>query len=381
MNLRVRGPRGLATLPSVDPTTSTSEFRNLLESATGIPALRQEVLAGFPPRPLDLTSDVSITVLGIKAGDMLTVRESVQALREPAGEEQHTETASEVSTLHAMEAMDEDEALARAIAASLDEPAAASQAPPAQPRPAPAVSRPATRIHTLASASGRDSGEAHAAPPPGAEVMLPDGSCLVRRVIDADNSCLFNAVGYTMESGLRYKAPVLRQMIVEAVLADPGQWSAAVLEKDPVDYCAWIDDPHHWGGAIELSILSKRYGRQIAAFDIQTQRLDLYGSEHADYTERVLVLYDGLHYDALAVSPFPGAPEDMDATVFPVDGRRTREVMAAAGRLVAAAHDARQFTDTAAFTLRCGVCGAGLRGEREAVGHAKATGHADFSEY
>lgn len=89
----------------MDPTTSTSEFRNLLESATGIPALRQEVLAGFPPRPLDLTSDVSITVLGIKAGDMLTVRESVQALREPAGEEQHTETASEVSTLHAMEAM------------------------------------------------------------------------------------------------------------------------------------------------------------------------------------------------------------------------------------------------------------------------------------
>lgn len=93
------------------------------------------------------------------------------------------------------------------------------------------------------------------------------------------------------------------------------------------------------------------------------------------------MLYDGLHYDALAVSPFPGAPEDMDATVFPVDGPRTREVMAAAGRLVAAAHDARQFTDTAAFTLRCGVCGAGLRGEREAVGHAKATGHADFSEY
>lgn len=89
----------------MDPTTSTSEFRNLLESATGIPALRQEVLAGFPPRPLDLTSDVSIAVLGIKAGDMLTVRESVQALREPAGEEQHTETASEVSTLHAMEAM------------------------------------------------------------------------------------------------------------------------------------------------------------------------------------------------------------------------------------------------------------------------------------
>lgn len=85
---------------------------------------------------------------------------------------------------------------------------------------------------------------------------MPDGTCVVRRVIDSDNSCLFNAVGYTME-GLRYKAPVLRQVIVEGVLADSASWSEAVLGKPPVEYCAWIDDPHHWGGAIELSILAK----------------------------------------------------------------------------------------------------------------------------
>ena len=43
------------------------------------------------------------------------------------------------------------------------------------------------------------------------------------------------------------------------------------------------------------------YGREIAAYDIQTQRCDVYGSEEG-YTERVMVLYDGLHYDALALA-------------------------------------------------------------------------------
>lgn len=45
------------------------------------------------------------------------------------------------------------------------------------------------------------------------------------------------------------------------------------------------------------------------------------------------------------------------------------------------AHQARQYTDTATFTLRCGVCQIGVRGEQEALQHAKQTGHQNFSEY
>ncbi len=30
-------------------------------------------------------------------------------------------------------------------------------------------------------------------------IQLADGSCVVRRVMDSDNSCMFNAVGYVME--------------------------------------------------------------------------------------------------------------------------------------------------------------------------------------
>lgn len=34
-----------------------------------------------------------------------------------------------------------------------------------------------------------------------------------------------------------------------------------------------------------------------------------------------MLIYDGLHYDALALEMFPGAPKDFDITIFAVDDR------------------------------------------------------------
>jgi ubiquitin thioesterase OTU1 len=56
-------------------------------------------------------------------------------------------------------------------------------------------------------------------------------------------------------------------------------------------------------------------------------------------------------------------------------------VVAAAEALVSKLHNTRKFTDTANFTLRCGVCGQGLKGQKEAVEHAKSSGHQNFQEY
>ena len=38
----------------------------------------------------------------------------------------------------------------------------------------------------------------------------------------------------------------------------------------------------------------------------------------------------------------------------------------------------RYYTDTAKFDLRCGRCGVGLVGEKQAREHAKETGHVEF---
>ncbi|KAL8128845.1 hypothetical protein V2J09_018000 [Rumex salicifolius] len=41
------------------------------------------------------------------------------------------------------------------------------------------------------------------------------------------------------------------------------------------------------------------------------------------FSERVMLIYDGLHYDALAISPFEQAPKEFDQTIFGVLGDRT----------------------------------------------------------
>ncbi|XP_073387774.1 OVARIAN TUMOR DOMAIN-containing deubiquitinating enzyme 2 isoform X6 [Physcomitrium patens] len=165
------------------------------------------------------------------------------------------------------------------------------------------------------------------------------------------------------------------------VLSDPTTYSEAILGKPNQEYVEWISNPDKWGGAIELAILSDHYGREIAAYDIQTKRCDLYG-QGKGYIERVMLLYDGLHYDALGLAPFPGAPEEVDQTIFSVDKNgNIGSASRLAERVVEEAHRARKFTDTGNFTLRCGVCQKGAVGQAEAVEHAKATGHTNFQEY
>eukprot|EP00897_Mesotaenium_endlicherianum_P007160 jgi/Mesen1/6472/ME000330S05495 len=207
-----------------------------------------------------------------------------------------------------------------------------------------------------------------------------DEEVVVRRIIDADNNCLFNAVGYVMELNKR-KALELRQVIAAAVASAPTTYTDAFLGKPNKEYCDWILHPDHWGGGIELAILSAHYGRQIAAYDIQTKRCDVYG-EDKNYSERVMLVYDGIHYDALAASPFAGAPDEVDQTIFAVDssgdiGRPARLAL----KLIEEQHRARSYTDTTNFTLRCAVCQQGVIGQKEAVAHAKATGHSNFQEF
>ncbi|OIW02872.1 hypothetical protein TanjilG_29648 [Lupinus angustifolius] len=201
-----------------------------------------------------------------------------------------------------------------------------------------------------------------------------------RRVIPSDNSCLFNAVGYVMDHDPK-KASELRQVIAATVASDPDKFSEAFLGKPNAEYCSWILDPEKWGGAIELSILAEYYGREIAAYDIQTTRCDLYG-QGKNYSERVMLIYDGLHYDALAMSPFEGAPEEFHQTIFAVQNDRTiGPVEGLALNFAKEQHRKKSYTDTSNFTLRCGVCQIGVIGQKEAVEHARTTGHVNFQEY
>ncbi|KAG6518346.1 hypothetical protein ZIOFF_021750 [Zingiber officinale] len=45
--------------------------------------------------------------------------------------------------------------------------------------------------------------------------------------------------------------------------------------------------------------------------------------DEKNYSEKVMLIYDGLHYDALAMSPYDGAPKEFDQTIFSVTSDRS----------------------------------------------------------
>ncbi|KDO62678.1 hypothetical protein CISIN_1g0286611mg, partial [Citrus sinensis] len=78
-----------------------------------------------------------------------------------------------------------------------------------------------------------------------------------------------------------------------------------------------------------------------------------------------MLIYDGLHYDALAISPFEGAPEEFDQTIFPVQkGRTIGPAEDLALKLVKEQQRKKTYTDTANFTLCYGVCQIGVIGQK-----------------
>ncbi|XP_064154896.1 ubiquitin thioesterase OTU1 [Anguilla rostrata] len=199
---------------------------------------------------------------------------------------------------------------------------------------------------------------------------------LTRRVVPADNSCLFTSVYYAVEGGVYDPAcvPEMRGLIAQIVASDPASYSEAVLGKSNEEYCVWIRRDDTWGGAIEVSILSKFYQCEICVVDTQTVRVDRFG-EDAGYPRRVLLIYDGIHYDPLQrETPGPDAPPQ---TIFPA---ADDVILAQALELADEARRKRQFTDVNRFALRCMVCQTGLVGQAEAREHAKETGHANFGE-
>ena len=391
MRLRVRAPSGQHTV-EIDADATIGDLKALIAETAGVVVPAQELLAGFPPKKVTAGDDDTCSSAGIAQGEIVTVNELELAAPEPIPELGAVESPADqiiipdddddeiiastppedsgpnpgASADIPLEG-DEDHALMMAIAASMEE-------------------ANANRTNKMPRIDGdwTDAGDdmimsSPSAPSaPSAPSYEDDGTVAVRRVIDSDNSCLFNAVGYVTSRSLR-EAPRLRRVIADAVAGDTFTYTEGFLGKPNAEYCAWIMDSQHWGGAVELSILAKHHRKEIAAYDIQTQRCDVYGTGEG-YSERVMLIYDGLHYDAMALT-YEGAPPDMDITIVPSTGPEADAADAKARRVVAEAHAARQFTDTANFTLRCLVCQKGLVGEKEAVEHAKSTGHQNFGEY
>ncbi|KAI9032339.1 hypothetical protein DFJ74DRAFT_654131 [Hyaloraphidium curvatum] len=334
MRLRIRAPSGVHTLgAALLPSSPLAALRAEAAAVAGIPEPELVLKAGFPPRVLG--GEGTLEAAGVKDGEQLVAERGAGGGNASAG------------------------------------PGAAS-APPAPP---PAASNPFAAPPAPPAASSPAP-----APPkaPGTDEAVPFGhGFLVPREQADDNSCLFRSVAFVCTGSASSHAE-LRRVVADAVLKDPDEYSEAVLGRTPAAYASWITQKNSWGGAIELAILSAHFRREICSVDVSTLRVDRFG-EGREYPARVLVMYSGIHYDAIALTPDPALPPEFDQLEFPLS--EGDAVVDAAARLAAVWQRKRKFTDTARFTLKCGVCGKGMVGEKEATAHAKATGHAEFTEY
>ncbi|KAG9511022.1 Ubiquitin thioesterase OTU1, partial [Fragariocoptes setiger] len=198
---------------------------------------------------------------------------------------------------------------------------------------------------------------------------------LLRHEVPANNSCLFTSIHFCVTGGEVDEncSQAMRKTIAEKVAADPIQFDDAVLGQSNKQYCDWIQDTNNWGGAIELCILSKYYEKEIVVADIKSARLNRFG-ENYHYPERILLLYDGLHYDPLKFQPLDDSSPVQ--TIFPTEDE---EILTMALELANEAKRAHQFTDVRGMTMRCAVCGVSLN-STTAPKHAGETGHVEFEE-
>ncbi|KAJ3288742.1 ubiquitin-specific protease otu1 [Borealophlyctis nickersoniae] len=339
MRLRCRSAKGTHTIGAcITPESTLGDLKRDIEAATGVPASRQLLKLGFPPKPVSAASDEStLESCQIKDGEQIVVEEGA--------------AASPVVVDSKPEAVPQR-----------------SQPPTSQPQHRqPAFAQPAAGLVRTQVEP----------PQPKAEegVRVGDGILVVREMKD-DNSCLFRSIGYVLDHSPDLVTKY-RQVVVDAIASDPVTYNEAILGRDPEEYKSWILKPQSWGGAIELAVFAEMYQVEIASIDVSTLRVDRFGE--GQYPRRVILLYSGIHYDAVALTPTPTAPHDFDQTTF--EGVEADRALEAGVKLAEMWKKMRKFTDLANFTLKCGKCGVGLKGQKDAQAHAMETGHAEFTEY
>ncbi|KAF8503268.1 OTU-domain-containing protein [Russula emetica] len=357
---RLRHPKGVSTLQLDTESATVQDLLQAIFAVSEIPPSAQDLKAGYPPRALTaVIPELPLSSLGIAPGDQLIVIQKSGSAAAP--------TLSSSSPVN---------------------PAYPGHTPAAATRPTPSSNsnpRQVAPTRTTLSTT-EDDGRP--------DYVTMDGGYLIHRIVPDDNSCMFASIALVFEQDMR-KAPMIRQVVAEAIRRDPETWSDVILGHPRDEYIRTILSPNSWGGAIELTILAAHYETEIASIDVETGRIDRFSSSSssndgdagagaraaASESSRVLLIYSGIHYDAAVLAPTPEAPQEFCASVVPANATEGERVLEALQALATKLRAKRAYTNTATFDLKCEVCGQGLKGEKEARAHASETGHAKFGEY
>ena len=225
LTLKVNGPEGKsAVLKGLDDGLTLQQLKDKVQEALGIPSSDQKLRAGFPPKDV-VMQDASalVTALGIQSGSAITVVRGGGANGSASG------AAAAVTITPAVQQL-MDMGFPAAVAAKALE--------MAHNDVGGALELCINGVVT------EDLLGSVPAPPPSVPVSRHGGMStanrvMTRRVVDADNSCLFNAIGYCMEKD-RKLGTKLRKIIADCVRNRPDVYTEATLGKTPKEYSDWI---------------------------------------------------------------------------------------------------------------------------------------------
>ena len=378
MRIRLRAPSGQSVI-NIDETATVKDLQAQISKETSLQSF--DVKYGYPPKALPLEQykpTDQLSSLDVKLnGESLIISSKERRPSRSAGEASSSQTSSSAaaSTPSSSQKSQGDSQSSQSTTKSgggfsfggvgvAPEPERSKPPPPSKPAAAPlSLNRKQTGVES---------------DPP--EVPLAEmGGTLVLRIMPDDNSCLFRAVGNAVLGGMDTMTE-LRSIIAQTIQANQDDYPEVVLERKPDDYCKWIQTEDAWGGGIELSILSKHFDIEICSIDVQSLRVDRFNEGRPT---RCIVVYSGIHYDTIALSPSDPpytksyAPPEFDTKTFDA---ADPVVLEKAGEICRILQGRHYFTDTAAFHIRCNVCGGQFVGEKGATEHASKTGHMDFGE-
>ncbi|KAF9987148.1 ubiquitin-specific protease otu1 [Modicella reniformis] len=358
MKLRVRHKEGIAILATLTPQSTLLDLHNAIAEEIHAHVERLEVKTGYPPKLLvidDKTAYSSLESLGVTDGEQIVTSER------PEGSPSTFNFASPQPTSKAPAAVE----------------------PPATPPPTSSIasgnaaskttfatttgtggshsfgSRPVVestgtlttfqaRGNSIDNPIGESSSFFESIPVEAAlfsvarqdsidAIRIRDEGLLVVREVADDNSCLFNAIAYTLDPSMKNNVKALRQIVADAIEANPEAYPDVVLGHPRMEYCDKIKRENSWGGAIELAIFSDHYKVEIDSIDVSTNRVDRFGMTitlfmvvlerstteltqtfigEGQYSQRALLMYSGIHYDALALTPSLDIPAECDQTQF-----------------------------------------------------------------
>lgn len=348
VRLRVRGPQGVATI-TLEATATWSDLMKFIAEKTGVKG-DLDLKYGYPPQPFNTESIDGQTILSdlphnLNGQQLIVVPREIQdKLSSPVSDKLRPEAVKSL---------------------------------PAQSLTSPPVHKPGDFPSEPLGFQRKPKGDVESDPP---EIPVPQlEGVMVLRVMPDDNSCMFRAVSSALLGPALDGMNELRSIVAQTIQVNQDFYTKGMLEREPIEYCRWIQREDSWGGGIELSILSKHFDVEICSINVQDLRIDKFNE---GCQTRCILVYSGIHYDVLAVTN--GAPPELDRKVFQVvkidDEEMDGGALEAARELCKVLQGRHYYTDTHNFDVKCNKCGQRGNGEQWASQHAMSTGHVDFGE-